>query len=105
MTVRYFDRDGTPMSLIEWATKFEDPATHRVEWDDVDGVTISTVWLGLDHQWGHGPPLIFETMIFGGMLDEFQARYSTIEQARDGHATAVRSVREHLTHADYEEEL
>ncbi|SPA03543.1 protein of unknown function (plasmid) [Cupriavidus taiwanensis] len=25
---------------------------------------ISTVFLGLDHQWADGPPLIFETMVY-----------------------------------------
>lgn len=26
---------------------------------------VSTVFLGVNHAWGHGPPLLFETMIFG----------------------------------------
>lgn len=29
-----------------------------------DGTVVSTVFLGLDHQFGDGPPLLFETMVF-----------------------------------------
>ena len=53
---------------------------------------VSTVWLGLDHGFGMGgPPLIFETMIFGdhGVSDHGQWRYSTEQAARQGHAEAV----------------
>lgn len=54
---------------------------------------VSTVWLGLDHNWwAGGPPLIFETMIFGGPLDGELWRYSTPEQARAGHRRVVRLV-------------
>jgi len=64
----------------------------------VGKVNVSTVWLGLDHQWGDGPPLIFETMVFGGRgkLADAQQRYATREQALAGHAEMVRAVR----HAD-----
>lgn len=54
-------------------------------------ITVSTVYLGIDHSFtGDGPPLIYETMIFGGELHEEQARYSTREQALEGHAVACR---------------
>jgi len=47
---------------------------------------VSTVWLGLDHGYGGGPPLIFETMVFGGAHDEDQWRYPTEVEALAGHA-------------------
>jgi len=57
---------------------------------------VSTVFLGIDHNWGGGPPLIFETMIFNQgpeserpWHEEYQERYSTWEQAEAGHARAV----------------
>lgn len=32
-----------------------------------EGCEVSTVFLGLDHSWTPGgPPLVFETMVFGG---------------------------------------
>ena len=48
---------------------------------------VSTVFLGLDHQWHeHGPPLLFETMVFGkGPLDERQERCTTWEEAEVMH--------------------
>ena len=49
-------------------------------------VHVSTVWLGLDHSYDGGPPLIFETMVFGGGLDLEMERYSTEAEALAGHA-------------------
>jgi hypothetical protein len=69
--------------------------------DYIDDVRISTVWLGLNHNFsGLGPPLIFETMLFGldEEVDEYQWRYSTKEAALAGHDQAVALVREVLTH-------
>jgi hypothetical protein len=55
-------------------------------------VTVSTVFLGLDHNWGDGPPILFETMIFGGERDEYQERYSTWGEAEEGHQRAIELV-------------
>jgi hypothetical protein len=65
--------------------------------DEVAGLwsttTVSTVFLGLDHSWDDGPPLLFETMIFGGYYDEYPIRYATIQEARAGHRRVVRRAR------------
>lgn len=62
----------------------------------VFGNRISTVFLGLDHSWNGGPPVVFETMVFGGPLDEEQDRYCTRAEAEAGHAMWVARVcREH----------
>lgn len=38
---------------------------------------VSTVFLGLNHNWLRGEPLLWETMIFGGPhSDEYQERCS-----------------------------
>jgi len=63
-------------SLKEWAEWFE-KSNRRVATVIKDGVRVSTVFLGLDHRYGEGPPQLFETMIFGGEHDEFQERYET----------------------------
>lgn len=52
-------------SLMEWAEWFEH-ADRRVAFDKVGTSEISTVFLGLDHNFGDGPPLLWETMIFRG---------------------------------------
>ena len=58
----------------------------RVAYDNVGGVVISTVFIGVDV--GHdGPPLVFETMTFP---DGAVRRWSTWEEAEEGHAEIVK---------------
>jgi hypothetical protein len=87
----YYDYEGNPIDLATWAQLFNDER-HLGE-DELDGVRVSTVYLGLDHSFGAGPPLIFETMIFGGTLDGDTWRYATEAEARAGHARACSLVR------------
>lgn len=86
---RYFDMDGAPMELGDWAAAMADSEGRIVGRTTVGDADVSTVWMGLDHNYGEGEPLIFETMIFGGDRDSEQWRYSTREQAVEGHAAAV----------------
>lgn len=84
---RYYDWDGSPITFDQWPEMFKD---NRLAKTTVGGYHVSTVYLGLDHGWGDGPPLIFETMIFGsGALDNDCDRYSTREQALAGHEAAI----------------
>jgi hypothetical protein len=57
--------------------------TH-VAYDVVDGVTVSTIFLGINTSF-IGPPRLFETMVFGGEYDMEQERYSTWDEAEAGH--------------------
>ena len=52
-------------------------------------IKVSTVFLGMDHNFLGGPPEIFETMVFGGPLADECVRYSTWAQAEQGHAVIV----------------
>lgn len=88
----YYDKQGKPLELLEWAKRLEDMEYKRVAVDEIDNRRVSTDWLGLSHQLGEGPPLIFETMIFG-TDEEYCARYSTEAQAIAGHAEVVRKLR------------
>jgi hypothetical protein len=89
-TVRYFDRQGRRITAAECVPLWADHAQRRVAVTDVSAdVRVSTVWLGLDHSWDDGPPLIFETLVFGGPLDGEMERYSTEAQAIAGHAAMV----------------
>jgi hypothetical protein len=55
------------------------------------GVLVSTVFLGLDHNFtSYGPAVLYETMIFCGPLDLDQARYSTYADAMAGHKEMFR---------------
>lgn len=56
-------------------------------------VRVSTVFLGLDHRFGsHGPPILFETMVFGGEFNNLQERYCTWDEAEKGHAEILQRV-------------
>lgn len=86
----YYDRAGNPVDLVSWSRTFGDVDSRRVDRTTVgEDVSVSTVHLGLDHNWGDGPPLIFETMVFGGEHDQWCDRYSTEEQAQQGHDAVV----------------
>jgi hypothetical protein len=74
--------------VIEWA-KWYSQAERRVAVDRVGTVTISTVFLALDHQFDEGKPVLWETMIFGGPLNDYQRRYSSRDEAIAGHAVAL----------------
>lgn len=80
--------------VLEWGRAFGDTEKRRVAATEIGDIHVSTVFLGLDHSFGEGPPMIFETMIFGGDHDEDQWRYSTWEEAEKGHAAAVALVEE-----------
>lgn len=58
---------------------------------DVAGVRVdvSTVFLGLNHAFGDGEPLLYETMVFGGPHDGRQLRCSTREEAVALHRLTV----------------
>lgn len=55
-------------------------------------VVVSTVFLGMDHSFDGGNPVLFETMIFGGEYDQFQERYYTWDEAEEGHKVACELV-------------
>ena len=55
---------------------------------------VSTVFLGIDHQHDDGPPHLFETLVFGGPMDDAMERYSTWADAEAGHVAMVERVRD-----------
>lgn len=69
----------------------------HVATDKIGSVTISTVFLGIDHSFGGKVPLVFETMVFGGELDGLMERYSTWDQAETGHKIMVEKVKNSRT--------
>lgn len=52
--------------IEEWARFFEINKNRRVGWKMlIDGTTISTVFLGIDHGWSYDElPILFESMVF-----------------------------------------
>lgn len=91
------------VSLEEGLKVYEDPEMKIVQQDrfEDEDIFVSTVFLGLDHGWGDRElpdykPLLFETMIFGGKYNDFQTRYHTYNEAKEGHAYALNLVKESL---------
>lgn len=80
-----------PCDLMTWARFFQTNNDAKiVKQETVNDARVSTVFLGLDHRFGgDGPPILWETMIFGGKHDDYQERYSSYEDAVAGHAKAV----------------
>ena len=91
MSEYYYDRQGQLITLEQWVVALSNKEIQRVAVDQItEECHVSTVWLGLNHQWGDGPPMIFETMIFGAsFLDGECERYSTEQEALEGHARMV----------------
>ena len=85
--------EAVPATSDQWGSWFEKAREERrvARTELADGIVVSTVFLGSDHQWGNGPPHIFETMTFGGPNDEDCERCSTWVQAEAQHAQAVRA--------------
>ncbi len=91
MTDRYILRGRKPVpcpDLIAWGRWFQTDE-RVVARTEVGPLHVSTVFLGLDHSFGYGPPQLFETMIFDGGDDAYQERCSTWEQAEHQHRIAV----------------
>src|SRR5262249_51135070 len=94
----YYDRQGTPIPLMEWARLFEDDDYKMLARTDLDdAITVSTIWLGIDHGSLGRVPLIFETMVFGPTWCDLDCwRYATEAQALEGHTAAVRETLQKL---------
>lgn len=84
----YYDRAGQPIGLGDW-THLHEPGYQRVAETQVNESWVSTVWIGQDMGFGMGPPIIFETMIFGGPLGDYQHRYHDEADALVGHLVTV----------------
>jgi hypothetical protein len=86
---RYVLVDGKPVyepDFMKWALWMED--FNHIAMNTFGEVQVSTVFLGTDHSYPQGNPtnpILFETMVFGGPLDQEQERYSTMEEALAGH--------------------
>lgn len=82
--------------VIEWAKKFE-ILNRKVAMTEIGHLVVSTVFLGLDHNYVGGPPLLFETMVYDNLQNEWlpdQERYSTWEEAEKGHEAMVQKYQE-----------
>ena len=88
------DKTFSPCSVLEWCVQrdqMKKTNSFHVAQDNINNHKISTVWLGIDHSHGIGPPLLFETMIFNN--DDYSGiyceRHTTWQEAENGHKLAI----------------
>jgi hypothetical protein len=90
-----------PDAAVEWAAWFERAWPGRRVAETLvrlrgreEPVRVSTVFIGVNHQWHpDAPAQWFETMVFG-LDDDRCRRYATWEGAEAGHAAVVAQLRE-----------
>lgn len=86
-----YDRQGRRITREEWGELWHEDYRRVGEWHGEGGISVSTVWLGIDHGFG-GELEIFETMIFGPdpyPYNQVLTRYRTEDEAREGHDRTV----------------
>lgn len=82
-------------NLLKWADWMA-KENKRIGYDKIDEILICTIFLGIDHRFGTGSPLLFETIVSHGEeyseLDEL-VRYETWDDAVQGHERWVKKVK------------
>src|SRR5262245_38313201 len=94
------NKNAVPCDALTWSIQREEMRkrnTKHVGSDTINGRWVSTVWLGLNHNYFEdGPPHIFETMIRdevkGEWLD-YCERYSTWQEAEQGHRRTIELIK------------
>ena len=99
-TIYYIlDEDDQPVKcedVLKWGAWIQ-TANRTLKVDHFPGdIRVSTVFLGMDHGWGSGTPVLWETMIFGGEHDQDQWRAAARLSACHFHRKAVNMVRKSL---------
>ncbi len=88
------DEAGEPIPCAdtrEWADWYARADRGIARTDLGHGAYVSTVFTGTDHRVpsDRGPPILYETRVFGGSFDGEEVRSSTRTQAKAAHATMV----------------
>lgn len=82
-----------PCTQEEFWGLYPDAKDRKVAEDNLpNGYSVSTVFLGMDHNWGQSSlPILYETMVFPAGLadDQDMARYATRHSAENGHRKMV----------------
>lgn len=95
MNMYILDDAGDPVEVVDphvWAVWMKS-ADRQVALTKVEDVEVSTVFLGIDHNFrGNGFPILYETMVFTGKDTGQMDRYRTTDEAKVGHNLIVRAV-------------
>lgn len=85
--------ESDPLKAAEF---FSDFARRVVAQHEIGESFVSTVFLAIDHSFGNGDPVLFETLVQGGPLDDHMERYTTWSDAVSGHYGVLRTLAEPL---------
>jgi hypothetical protein len=96
--IMHFDRAGNPIDLLDWAMKMESQEYRYVAQEYIGQYFVSTLWFGLNWNWGPEPHGIFETMVFckageSDEWDDFQVRTDSIGEAAFTHIKVCYNLR------------
>lgn len=85
-------------SLDNLKNRFENKTLSMVRQNQVSKkVWISTVFIPINMRYfGEGPPIVYETMIFGGKHDQLQIRYSTYKEVLNSHRKLVKKLKKEI---------
>lgn len=96
------ENDRPTDEYLSWC--FGDKPNRIVQQTDVnEHQWVSTVFLGIDHSFGHGPPVLFESMVFtDGKGGDMMNRYCTWDEAVAGHKRMCESLQSGLSREELE---
>lgn len=111
----FYNKAGFPISVRQWTRLFADRSYQQILRSHVGDMMVGTIWTGCDDEGevvlSGGEPMIFETTVFGGLVDDARRwrkvrreaacwHYSLLEDAWRGHFAAVRSLEGRFPEAD-----
>jgi hypothetical protein len=83
------DERGEPVEerdFAAWTRWFEQADRSVARTVVTSDVTVLTTFSGVDHSTQGEPPRLFETRVFGGVLDSEELRHSTRTDALEAHS-------------------
>lgn len=96
MSTYILNENGEPIAepdIMKW-TQWFDKAERHVGYTTIGDSTISTVFLGVNHSFASGAPVVWETVVFCGKLNQERKLCSgSREQAEAMHARMVEKVK------------
>ncbi len=96
----FYDKNNKKITSKQWSILLEDDKYRTVKQESTEKYWISTVWLGLNHNFSfqkNKRPIIFEIGVFkqykNGKIKEGSVelrRYATLREARKGHRELIK---------------
>lgn len=86
----YFDPDGVPITLEDWAARFEDYPARVLASDVLGGLRLVTLWLGFVDPMSDNTRLFGTALLADGRFVKELETYNSKADAAAGHARHVR---------------